>query len=49
MPAMPRWNKKAEKIAYDILGAPENRSNEPSRRRKKIKKELIEEEGQWTR
>jgi hypothetical protein len=49
MPAIPRWNKKAEKIAYAIMGKPDNSIDDASPKQKKIKKSLIYEEGQWAR
>ncbi len=49
MPAAPRWNKKAEKIAYAILGTPANMINDETPKQKKMNKRILYEEGQWAR
>ncbi len=49
MPAMLRWNKKAKKIAFKILGPPENLLDQETSKQKKTKKELLVEDGQWAR
>lgn len=49
MPGMPRMNDKAIKIAYAILGKPDNKVDDSSPKQKKLKKQLIYEEGQWAR
>lgn len=49
MPAMPRWNKKGEKIAYAIMGKPDNFIDDETPKQKKMRKRLIYEEGQWAR
>jgi hypothetical protein len=40
MPAMLRWNKKADKIAYDILGVPQNLRDKSTKRKNKTRKKL---------
>jgi hypothetical protein len=40
MPIMPRPNKKAEKIAFDILGIPQN-MRKPVKKVKQTKKESL--------
>lgn len=49
MPAMPRYNEKATKIAYRILGTPENMIDASTPKQKKVKKQLTYDEGQWAR
>jgi hypothetical protein len=49
MPSMPRWNSKAKKIAFAIIGPPENMLDISTPKEKKIRKRLIYEEGQWAR
>lgn len=49
MPGMLRWNTKATKIAYAIMGKPSNIINEETPKQKKIAKALLYEEGQWAR
>jgi len=39
MPSMPRSNKKATKIAYDILGTPPNMQGKKTKKPKKQLKE----------
>lgn len=34
MPVMPRWNKKARKIAWNILGKPNNMKPNPPKQQK---------------
>jgi len=40
MPAMPRMSKKMEKIAYKILGKPDNFEDKETAHQEKIKKIL---------
>lgn len=40
MPAMPRMNKKLEKIAFKILGKPDNYEDKETKRQKEVKKAL---------
>lgn len=40
MPAMPRMNKKLEKIAFKILGRPDNYDNDQTPRQEEIRKKL---------
>jgi len=40
MPAMPRMNKKLEKIAFKILGKPDNYDNDQTPRQEEIRKKL---------
>ena len=40
MPAMPRMSKKLEKIAFKILGKPDNYEDKETERQKEIKKKL---------
>lgn len=49
MPGMPRWNRKAKKIADAIIGPPENMLDDSTPKEKKMRKRLIYEEGQWAR
>lgn len=49
MPAAPRWNKKAKKIAYALIGPPENMLDDATPKDRKIKKELLIEDGQWAK
>lgn len=44
MPAAPRWNKKATKIAWDILGKPANMQFKPSKEERRIDRRLLFEE-----
>jgi len=44
MPAMPRPAGKARKIAYSILGVPENMKDKQTSEQKKVNKELVFEE-----
>lgn len=44
MPAMPRFSKKGTKIAFKILGTPENLLYRPKGKEKKIEKELLFQE-----
>lgn len=44
MPAMPRFNKKGTKIAYKILGTPENILFKPKGKENKIDKQLTFQE-----
>ena len=44
MPAMPRQNKKATKIAYRILGKPANLKAKTNEKEKSVKARLIFEE-----
>lgn len=41
MPAMPRFNKKGTKVAYDLLGKPSNIAYKPTPKEKKIKEQLL--------
>ncbi len=41
MPAMIRGNKKAQKIAYDILGTPANIKDKKSAFQKEIDKRIV--------
>ena len=41
MPVMPRSNKKATKIAFDILGTPANYLEKKTARQKKIDRRLL--------
>jgi len=43
MPAMPRTNNKITKIAYRILGTPENMQSEKKYRRKRNKRLVYDE------
>lgn len=38
MPAMPRQNKKATKIAFDIIGTPANLRKQKGRKPKKLER-----------
>jgi hypothetical protein len=50
MPAMLRPNKKAEKIAYAILGKPANlRKHKTSANKERIEKQLLFEEARRAR
>jgi len=49
MPAMPRWNKKANKIVIELIGEPENKLGKENKKQRKISEQLITEEGQWNR
>jgi len=49
MPGMPRWSDKAKKIAYKIIGPPENKLDDSTPKEKKMRERLIYEEGQWAR
>lgn len=40
MPAMPRMNKRVEKIAFKILGKPDNYDNEQTAKQEEIRKRL---------
>jgi hypothetical protein len=40
MPAMPRFSKKGTKIAYKVLGTPENIAYKPKGKEKEIDKRL---------
>lgn len=45
MPGMPRPNKKAQKIAFDILGTPANlQKNNKSQEKRQVDKRLTFEE-----
>jgi hypothetical protein len=44
MPAMPRFSKKGAKIAFKILGTPENLLYHPKGKKKKIDKQLLFQE-----
>lgn len=44
MPAAPRSNKKATKIAWSILGKPANMQFKPSEKEKEIDRRLLFEE-----
>ncbi len=45
MPIMPRPNKKAEKVAFDILGTPANlQKDQKTPKQNKVNKELVFEE-----
>ena len=44
MPAMPRISGKATKIAYSILGVPENMKQDKSKKKSKQEKELVFQE-----
>lgn len=44
MPAMIRIKGKATRIAYKILGIPENIAHNPTKKEKKINKRLLFEE-----
>jgi len=44
MPAMPRAKGKAKKIAYKIMGVPQNMKYKPSKRKRKIDRELLWDE-----
>lgn len=46
---MPRWNKKATKIVYDLIGKPDNMDDQETPKERKIKKQLLYEEGSWTK
>lgn len=41
MPIMIRWNKKADKIAYSLLGKPANMQDHKTAFQKKIDKQLV--------
>ena len=49
MPAMPRWNKKAQRIVVDLIGEPQNDFSTETKKQRKVKKQLLNEEAQWTR
>jgi hypothetical protein len=44
MPAMPRWNSKAKKIAFSIMGPPPNQNNIKDKGKKKRDERLTFEE-----
>lgn len=44
MPAMPRFNKKGTRIAFAILGTPQNLKAKKSESQKKIDKQLVFQE-----
>ncbi len=44
MPAMPRFSKKGTKIAFKILGTPENLLYKPKGKKKQIDKQLLFQE-----
>lgn len=44
MPAMPRPSGKARKVAYAILGVPENIKDKQTSEQKKVNKELVFQE-----
>lgn len=44
MPAAPRQERKATKIAYKILGVPGNIAYKPSEFKKRLNRKLISEE-----
>jgi len=44
MPAMPRFSKKGTKIAYNILGTPENILFKPKGKEKKVDRQLTFQE-----
>ena len=44
MPAMPRVQGKATKIAYKILGIPANVAHKPTKKEQEVNKRLIYEE-----
>jgi len=48
---MPRWNKKANKIVRELIGLPENMLGEEpvSKKQRKTKRQLTNEEGQWAK
>lgn len=41
MPVAPRWNKKATKIAFNIIGTPPNLKFKPSEKEIEINKTII--------
>lgn len=49
MPAMPRMNSKATKIAYAILGKPENLKDKKDKYDRRINRRLLFEETQRVR
>ena len=49
MPVMPRYLKKATKIAFDILGTPPNLSTKKTVREKEIDRRLLYENTQRVR
>lgn len=40
MPAAPRMSKKLEKIAFKVLGKPDNYQDDPTEKQKEIRKRL---------
>lgn len=49
MPAMPRMKSKATKIAYAILGVPQNIKSKRTKAQEKINRELIARETRLVR
>ena len=41
MPVAPRWNKKATKIAFDIIGTPPNLKFKPTAKEIEINKTIV--------
>jgi hypothetical protein len=49
MPAAPRYNKKARKIAFELIGKPQNMLDFENKKTKKIRKRLVRSDAQWVR
>lgn len=49
MPAMPRINNKATKIAYKIMGVPPSFAYKPTKEQKRINKKIIYTETRLSR
>ncbi len=49
MPQAPRWNKRAQRIVIELIGEPSNDLSKETKKQRKVKKQLLNEEGQWVR